>query len=222
MFAGKSHPYVIQKLHSNSLKHVYLTFDDGPDPRSTPAILDLLEQLQISATFFVIGNQARIHSDLIRRMLLAGHEVFSHSIDHRYAHYFKAEAALRQWIEASLKDLEQITQRPQTVFRPPAGVLTPPLLCAARSLQAPLVLWNHRFFDTVLEWNMRRAEKSLRRLAPGDLILLHDRQKTHRLDRFLFTLKNYIQSAQDHGFELKALSNNLLQQEISHVSSSSL
>ncbi|MFC6800788.1 polysaccharide deacetylase family protein [Deinococcus caeni] len=64
---------------------VALTFDDGPDARSTPAVLDALREAGAQATFFVLAAQAEAHPDLIARMLREGHEVQAHAVRHRHA-----------------------------------------------------------------------------------------------------------------------------------------
>ncbi|MCL6548927.1 MAG: polysaccharide deacetylase family protein, partial [Alicyclobacillus sp.] len=66
---------------------VALTFDDGPDPRYTPLFLDVLRSARVRATFFLVGERALSHPDLVRRMAEEGHEVASHSFRHRH-HWF--------------------------------------------------------------------------------------------------------------------------------------
>src|SRR5450631_1454632 len=63
-------------------KAVYLTFDDGPHPENTPALLDMLLAFQIKATFFLIGEQAKAHPDLVRRLLHEQHVLGNHSMTH--------------------------------------------------------------------------------------------------------------------------------------------
>lgn len=188
---------------------VFLTFDDGPCPELTPKVLDLLKAAGFRASFFVIGERARRHPELIQRMIREGHGVFSHSDDHRYRHYFRGKSHLKNWISGSLERLAQTTQRPTKLFRPPAGIVTPPLVKAARELKVPLVLWNHRFYDTARTWTVRRAQKSLRRLEAGDIILLHDRQDASQREIFLETLAVYLQGIQSHSLRSAPLSESI-------------
>lgn len=172
---------------------VFLTFDDGPCPELTPRVLDLLKAARFQASFFVIGERARQFPELIQRMIREGHGVFSHSIDHRYGHYFRGKNHLKGWISGSLEQLNRETGSPSRLFRPPAGVVTPPLVQAAAELKTPLVLWNHRFYDRTRPWTAARAQRSLRRLVPGDIVLLHDRQKASQREVFMETLAVYVQ-----------------------------
>ncbi|MHB8919068.1 MAG: polysaccharide deacetylase family protein, partial [Desulfocucumaceae bacterium] len=63
--------------------HVIITFDDGPDPRYTPRVLDVLKAAGVKACFFVVGEKARRHPDIIRTIVSEGHEIGSHGLRHR-------------------------------------------------------------------------------------------------------------------------------------------
>lgn len=219
MFYFRSTPGVIRRIHVQD-KQLFLTFDDGPEPEFTPRVLDLLAKHQVRASFFVIGQRARAQQTLLRRILSEGHGVFSHSLDHRYDLYFRGEKPLSQWLKASLQDLEDITQRPQKVFRPPAGILTPPLIRAASALEIPLVLWSHRFFDSTRAWTEKRALRNAQCLQAGDIVLLHDRQKARRRDLFLLTLNKYLQAMQHRGYSWMCLSDSILKHEAQNDRSS--
>lgn len=198
-------PLLIKKIDSNQ-NEIFLTFDDGPDSDFTSEVLDILTQENWPSSFFVVGQKARENKNLIQRMEHEGHAVLSHSIDHGYFHYFKGKEHLKTWLQNSLQDLSEITQKPQTAFRPPAGVLTPPLLAAAKELEVPLILWNHRFFDSVYPWTEKKIQKNLPRLHQGDIILLHDQQPLKRRKVFSYTLQTYLRQLKDLGFKGTALS----------------
>jgi peptidoglycan/xylan/chitin deacetylase (PgdA/CDA1 family) len=216
MFFFKKSPWIIRNIQS-SQKDIFLTFDDGPDAVLTPLVLDLLREFGVQATFFVIGAKARQHPELIQRMLAEGHGVLSHSSDHRYERYFQGKRILKTWLSESLQELGQQTKSTQTSFRPPAGVLTPPLLEAAEELRVPLILWNHRFFDTTLRWSEEKALKSAERLKAGDIVLLHDHQRPERRKNFLQTLRKYLHQIQERGYVCRSLSENLIQQEVQYA-----
>ncbi|MGE0631831.1 MAG: polysaccharide deacetylase family protein [Pseudobdellovibrionaceae bacterium] len=217
MFAFENSPFVIRRIHS-SKKEVFLTFDDGPNAEFTPQVLDLLAELKVFATFFVIGSKVQDNPKIVQRMLAEGHSVLSHSLDHQYSVFFKGEKALQTWIEESISGLKRQTGVLQQAFRPPAGVLTPPLLKVAKKMRVPLVLWNHRFFDTTFTWSTGKAQKSLDRIESGDIILLHDCQKDSRKKKFLQTLRFYIQEIKNKNFQFTILSDSLLKKEIHNVS----
>ena len=171
---------------------VYLTFDDGPNNELTPRVLDLLLEREVKASFFVVGRDAHKNLPLLRRIIEEGHAVYSHSLDHNTVTYLRSPFFIRRWLRDSLAELEDLTGQPQRLFRPPVGIIPPPLLWAAWSLDVKLVLWNHRFYDTVYEWKSKSAERSLQRIASGDIVLLHDRQRPPFRDQFLLTLGEYL------------------------------
>lgn len=194
---------VIKKIpHS---QQIYLTFDDGPDENQTPPILDLLAQLNVKASFFVIGTKARKNSFLLKRMKDEGHRIFSHSIDHNYHNYFSNEKKIKNWLQNSLDDLADLTGEHSSVFRPPAGVLTPPLIQAAQELNIHLLLWNHRFYDALWPFYQWHCQWRLTQMKSGDIILLHDKQKTSNYQKFMSTLTFLLESLSQRQFRLSSL-----------------
>jgi peptidoglycan/xylan/chitin deacetylase (PgdA/CDA1 family) len=153
---------------------IFLTFDDGPDPEVTPRLLDLLDELAVRATFFVVGDKAARHQPIIRRMLEAGHAVGDHSWDHAYCPFFQGRRRLEAWIRCSQRHLQDLTGRACFGFRPPAGVTTPPLIQTLRLLDVPLVHWNRRYYDTRHAFTPAKARCAAARLRAGDVVLLHD------------------------------------------------
>ena len=118
-----------------------VTFDDGPHPDGTPAVLDALDALSWRATFFLLGSQVRKHPDLADEIVRRGHEVGVHGDEHRYL-------IARTPIDAS-RDLHRVTEtvaeligRKPIWWRPPYGVLSGPALIAARRLGLRPVLWS--------------------------------------------------------------------------------
>lgn len=212
MFAFGCKSYLIRTIKTSG-KEIFLTFDDGPCPESTPLVLDILKHEKVKASFFVIGDRARQNPEIIKRTLAEGHSIFSHSLDHNCRNYFRNENDVLKWLQVSLADLSNQTALVQKVFRPPAGVLTPPLLKAAQRLKVPLILWNHRFYDSVFSWNQVKAQKSIKRLAGGDIILLHDAQKQRHRNIFLKTLSYYLQTLRSEGFQCIAISHFHIDQE---------
>jgi peptidoglycan-N-acetylglucosamine deacetylase len=183
---------------------IFLTFDDGPCALGTPAVLDVLQRMGVPATFFVVGDKLAENSALVRRMQREGHAFGNHSCDHRYGHFFSRGPALKEWILTGERDL--LNAGLQSVgFRPPAGILTPPVRQAARELKIPLVLWNKRFFDTVLPWTAARARRSGGNIAGGSIVLLHDRQRAGRLPHFCRALEIFIRAVRERGLEFSAL-----------------
>jgi peptidoglycan/xylan/chitin deacetylase (PgdA/CDA1 family) len=183
---------------------IYLTFDDGPDPESTPAVLDLLRKHGVAATFFLIANKAHRYPQLSSRIVSEGHSVGNHSLDHRYGVFFSGRKTMIRWIQEAQAVFKGLGI--ETIgFRPPAGVRTPELHRALSELEIPLILWEKRFFDRTLKWTSIRARRSLRTTRPGAIVLLHDRQPQQRLANFLETLDDYILTAKKQGLNFQAL-----------------
>lgn len=162
----------------SSRRHVALTFDDGPDPASTPAFLDLLAERDVRATFFLLGRHAVECPALVRRLADAGHEVAVHGWTHR-AVVGIGPRRLTGQLRATSRVLENLTGCRPRWFRPPYGVLTGPALAAARLAGLSTVLWS----DWGLDWRRGRTPTQVldtvtRGLRPGGTVLLHDTDRT--------------------------------------------
>lgn len=187
---------------------VFLTFDDGPDPLGTPAVLDVLRRHKAKATFFVVAEKLALFPEVVNKILADGHALGNHSWDHRYWHFFRKDVNLRNWIEKGTAELNRFGAE-SVGFRPPAGVVTPPLLRVLRENQEPLILWNERFFDTVFPLSLKAVKRSASRIEAGSIVLLHDRQKPYRLNRFCNSLNSYLASLNERGLEFKPLNRSI-------------
>lgn len=154
--------------------HVALTFDDGPNPRSTPYFLRLLESYRIKATFFLLGSEFAKAPELGRDIADAGHEIAVHGWEHRCLLRFSPRTTYEGL--ARTKDLiERTTGHRPRWFRAPYGVFSTSSLVAARRLDLTPVLWTCWGFD----WTARSTGQSVlktvtRALRGGGTILLHD------------------------------------------------
>jgi peptidoglycan/xylan/chitin deacetylase (PgdA/CDA1 family) len=188
------------------LNEIYLTFDDGPDPEGTPAVLDLLHKHQGKATFFVIAEHARLQPQLLQRMLKEGHAIGNHSLDHRYRRYFSDTPKLKEWVSQAEQQLQELCGQPTVGFRPPAGLRTPPLAKALTELNEPMILWSTRYYDSVWGWPLKAARAHWTELAQNNIVLLHDRQRRKNLSEFLKTLDWFLNELKQQDFSLRALS----------------
>jgi peptidoglycan/xylan/chitin deacetylase (PgdA/CDA1 family) len=154
--------------------HVALTFDDGPDPASTPQVLAALGDLDVRATFFVLGTRLREHQDVGRQIVGAGHEIAVHGWTHR-PHLLRSPAAIFTDLRRCAEEIEAVTGHRPRFWRPPHGIPTGAGLLAARRLGLRPVLWT----ADGLDWRHDATAESIRdrivsRLGPGGVILLHD------------------------------------------------
>ena len=209
------HSSVVRKIEcevsANDLKPLYLTFDDGPDPDSTPEVLDALQERGMKATFFVVAEHARKTPALLARIVNEGHAIGNHSLDHTYRRLFRGKAALKGWVEDAEKILGDLIGKPTIGFRPPNGILTPELKRALNELQMPIVYWNVRFYDTLFAWTEKKALRSLDKTEAGSIVLLHDRQNQDKLPLFLRTFSVYSKHLQQAGFQCRALNRDLIE-----------
>lgn len=154
---------------------VWITVDDGPDPATTPALLEVLDRHQAKAGFFLIGDKARRHPELVRAIAARGHLVGNHSQTHPAGSFWRLRPA-RMWREIAgcQQTLTGILGAAPVWFRPPVGhhnlFIGPPL----RALGLTMAIWNCRGYDGI-ERNPQVILRRLRRtLAPGAVVLLHD------------------------------------------------
>ena len=153
---------------------VALTFDDGPHPEGTPAILDVLARAGAQATFFVVGEQVERRPELVARIARAGHRVALHGYRHRLQIRL-SPAQVREDLARGVAALEDATGNGPTWHRPPYGIYSPAGLRAVRTGGLRPLLWSRWGKD----WRRRTtppriAARVLRGLLPGDVILLHD------------------------------------------------
>lgn len=154
---------------------VALTFDDGPDPDYTPAVLDILAHYDIKATFFMIGRNATAHPELVRRVLLAGHSIGNHTADHVWLRDL-AEPAVRAQVAGAETALGRLAVGTSGMFRPPRGLTSPTVAAVTQELGLRSYFWN-----TCLEASIFRSETveeaahaTAARTRPGTLVLCHD------------------------------------------------
>ena len=192
------------RTFATSEKVVYLTFDDGPDPVVTPLLLQILESLQCKASFFVVADQVQKNPEILQLVRKGGHAIGTHSWDHSYRNFFRADKVLRNWICRAHDDLTLRLNESPIGFRSPAGVITPPLRRVLRGLRIPLIHWNTRFFDTTFGFNERKGKKAASRLRAGDILLLHDGNcRDH--EKFLAGVQSLVTEGQALGFRFDAL-----------------
>ncbi len=159
---------------------IALTFDDGPDPRVTPAVLDLLDRHQARASFFVIADKAAAHPDLIKDIIRRGHSIENHSRSHSHFFAFYGWAALRAEIGAAQDIVAGITGQAPAFFRSPMGIRSPLLDPLIAKFGLRYITWTRRGFDTVERDPARVLARLTRGLRAGDILLLHDRVSRQR------------------------------------------
>jgi peptidoglycan-N-acetylglucosamine deacetylase len=153
---------------------VALTFDDGPHPEGTPAVLDVLARAGVRATFFVIGEQVRRRPELVARAVAAGHAIALHGDRHRLQLRMSA-AAVTEDLKRGVAAIENATGATPRWHRPPFGIYSPAGLQAALAAGLSPLLWSRWGRDWRKFTTPRRiADRATRSVIAGDVILLHD------------------------------------------------
>ena len=181
-------PFILEAFRpGGSLWHVdgapgapptlYLTFDDGPNQRWTPPLLDALRDQQIRATFFLIDEQITVDTaPILRRMIEDGHAIGLHSGSRRPM--FTSPAALAAQLGRQAERIREITgQEPCRLFRPHAGWRSLTMYQGLRRAGYRLAGWSWGMWD----WDWWRtpradrvADRLLRKASPGDIVVIHD------------------------------------------------
>ncbi|MEO8700588.1 MAG: polysaccharide deacetylase family protein [Kofleriaceae bacterium] len=152
---------------------IALTFDDGPDPDRTPALLDALAELGVKATFFVLGKQVDAHPELVARMVREGHELGNHTYNHRYLPLARSRSVAKE-LAATDAAIERAVGFVPAIARPPYGGRSPRNVRVFERSAKRLVLWDVNSFD----WKGAPADEIARRVVErtrrGSIILMHE------------------------------------------------
>jgi polysaccharide deacetylase family sporulation protein PdaB len=167
---------IVWEVASAREKMICLTFDDGPDPKQTPVILDLLKQYGAKATFFVTGAQAKRYPELIRREALEGHELGNHTYHHRIFHRPSMDA-VRSELEEAERAIVAAAGVRSRLFRPPGGYYDQTIVDAAKDGGYQVVMWS--WHQDTRDWTHPGVDRIVRKVLdnarPGDIVLFHDR-----------------------------------------------
>jgi peptidoglycan-N-acetylglucosamine deacetylase len=160
-----------RSLHAGT---VALTFDDGPHPQGTPAVLEILRAAGVRATFFLVGEQVLRSPGLAREIAAAGHAVALHG--HRHRNLLRlAPAAVEADLDRGAHTVAEATGTRLELHRPPYGIYSWPALRAVRARGLAPILWSRWGHDwRRLTTPARIAAEVTRDLIAGDVLLLHD------------------------------------------------
>jgi len=179
-------PFLLEKLAGDrgvfhmprgSPPTVYLTFDDGPNPMTTPDLLDVLARERVRATFFLIDQHITEETaPIVRRIFAEGHAIALHSATRRYM--ILPPSDLARTLSAAADRIEAVGgRRPCRAFRPHAGWRSGSMYAALKRIDYRLIGWGWMLWD----WNWfrpRTADSTIRRVAPrirgGDIVVMHD------------------------------------------------
>jgi len=163
--------------------YIAMTFDDGPDAKLTPRLLDILKERHIHATFFVLGERVKDHPEILEREIAEGHEVGNHSWDHKALNKL-AEGGLQHELADTSELIKQTVGKPVTLMRPPYGATNPRLSRAIeKEYGMKVILWSVDPDDwkdpgaSVVSSRILNGWKQSAGTKPGAIILSHDIHK---------------------------------------------
>jgi peptidoglycan-N-acetylglucosamine deacetylase len=185
-----------------SLKTLYITFDDGPNPHTTERLLKLLEEENVPASFFFIGSQVEHHPELMQSPRLKQHVVGSHSYSHRYLPLLKTKDIEAEIIATNKVIEETIGYRPW-LFRPPYGMLDRRAADCLEEHEMKIVYWGAVPQDWRNLGHNRVSQRVVRRLAHGQMIVLHEGKRI--AEQTILSTREIIRRAKALGYEFKAL-----------------
>ncbi|HRO43590.1 MAG TPA: polysaccharide deacetylase family protein [Flavipsychrobacter sp.] len=190
---------LIWKMPSENEPCVYLTFDDGPHPKATVFVLDLLKEYDVKATFFCIGKNVVRHLEIYERILAEGHTVGNHTQDHLNGWTNDNHAYLSNVLKAS----KHIQSRN---FRPPYGRIK---ISQTKRLSKGLHPWKIFMwdvlsgdFDTLLSPE-QCSQNVIQHVAPGSIVVFHDSEKA--FPRMSYALVNLLKLCAEKNWKIKAL-----------------
>lgn len=177
-------------------KILYLTFDDGPNPETTPLILDILGQFGAKATFFCVGENVTKYPDQYQNLLDAGHAVGNHAYNH-----------LKGWetdTKSYVKNVEKCDKVVKSkLFRPPYGKMKASQQRILRK-EYNIIMWTVLSRDYDAKIDARTClEKTWKYTRPGAIVLFHDHAKT--IDKLQHVLPEYLERARKSGYHFKVL-----------------
>ena len=159
--------------NENSYMKIALTFDDGPHPRYTGQILEVLEEYDIKATFFVVGVNAKNYPDSLIDVIKKGHEIGNHTYSHPHVSGLNTYT-LTDEVEKCESTIYGLTDYKTKLFRPPEGMIDADVRTVLRSLDYKVIMWDIDTRDWAHEPPEKIAENVISNIASGDIILMHD------------------------------------------------
>ena len=164
---------LIYHARPNDRMEIALSFDDGPHPRYTPIILDILAEYGIKATFFMVGENVRYYSAAAEAVVAAGHEIGNHTFTHRKVNLMNEHEILQE-IESCEEAVASVSEQKLHFIRPPEGHLNDAMRRVIGSLDYRIVLWDVDTRDWAHTPPATITKHVLDTVQAGDIILMHD------------------------------------------------
>ncbi len=171
--SGENHISNVYHAHENSCMKIALTFDDGPHPRLTPKILEVLKKYNVKATFFLVGENVELYPNMVEQILADGHEIGNHT----YTHGKVSERGffeMKKEFEACESAIYEIADYKTKLLRPPEGYLDSKIKAISKEMDYNIILWNIDTKDWAHESPEEICKNVTDHISPGSIILMHD------------------------------------------------
>lgn len=189
-----------QGLEKKTVLH--LTFDDGPSPESTRELLALLEEEEVAACFFFIGENVRRYPELVQATFKAGHIVANHSLSHPFMPALSLPK-MEHEIDETNRELEAITGEKPALFRPPFGIIDARCAELLKERRMSPVYWGAVADDWHRVGDDRVAKRIMKQLPKEELIVLHEGAHIGRQN--VLATKKIIDKCRDLGYSFDAI-----------------
>lgn len=187
-------------------KLIALTFDDGPNMNTTPLILDLLEEYDAKATFFVVGNRIDKYRDIIIREAEEEHEVANHTYNHIFFNRNFSSATITDEIVKTKEEIFALTGQACPWFRPPGGIINDAVVQTAKDNGYTVILWS--WHQDTRDWRAPGVNYIVRKVLDnarnGDIVLMHDNVKGST--QTVQALKIILPALKERGFRFVTVS----------------
>ncbi|MBM6866041.1 polysaccharide deacetylase family protein [Bacteroides caecigallinarum] len=195
-------PQIIRYLYPSAIwrmdkdeRAVYLTFDDGPIPRVTPWVLDVLDRYGIKATFFMVGDNIRKHPDEFRMVVERGHRIGNHTFNHIRGLSYDINSYLENTEKACRMMMET------NLFRPPHGYMSPKQYAELKK-RYKIIMWDLVTRDYNRKFNGEQILQKVKKYARnGSIITFHDSIKSE--ENLKYALPKAIEWLKEQGYEFK-------------------
>jgi peptidoglycan-N-acetylglucosamine deacetylase len=195
----------IRSVETNQ-KMIAFTFDDGPSPIYTPILLDLLQEFNAKATFFVLGERFEQFPEIVQREAREGHEIGNHTYHHFDMTLMSPEEQKAE-LELSQELIIKHTGKPSCLFRPPFGIYDEQLLNITSSMGYEVIMWREE--NDVKDWMLPGVDLMVSALCEqagnGEIILLHDAGGEDR-HQTLETMRRVLPILKEQGYSFVTVS----------------
>lgn len=197
----EQYPHTFIMKHQTTHKKIALTFDDGPDGKTTQQILDILNQYDIPATFFLVGENIKSYPNVVKRMIDEGHQVANHS----WSHLRPTDLSLEEFIlevDTAEKILQDTNISSQFFYyRPPYGLVTPIQIEAMETKRYKIISWSIDSLDWLVSEPEKIRDKVIYSAHPGAIVLMHSAGGKNQRIGTIKALPGIIETLTRQGYE---------------------